>query len=187
MTRFDGKAAVITGGAKGIGESNREKILFRRSKGCDHRRQCGTEPGNWLRELDPDGGKAIGLGCNIVSRSEVKAAFAAITAKFGTVDILVNNAGITRDSIFHKMTEQQWDDVIAVNSKGLFNCTQEAWMIMREMRYGKNLQHFLDDRQRRGRAGQLFFYESGSDRLYPRVWREKAEDILSMSTVSGRA
>ncbi len=57
--------------------------------------------------------------------------------KFGRVDILVNNAGITRDGMLHKLTEQQWDDVIRVNLKGPFNMTQSCVKLMIEQKYGK--------------------------------------------------
>lgn len=151
MARFDGKIAVITGGAKGIGESIARKFFAEGAKvAIIDVNAAGAQ--ELAMELDPIGYSAIGLGCNIVNRSEVKAAFEAIAAKFETVDILVNNAGITRDAIFHKMTEQQWDDVIAVNAKGLFNCTQEAWMIMKAKNYGKICN--LSSTTASGEAGQ---------------------------------
>ncbi|MEL7564828.1 MAG: glucose 1-dehydrogenase [Dehalobacterium sp.] len=151
MARFNGRIAVITGGAKGIGESIVRKFYAEGAKiAIIDVDAAGAQ--QLAMELDPCGDKVIGLGCNIVNRPEVKAAFEGIAAKFGTVDILVNNAGITRDAIFHKMTEKQWDDVIAVNGKGLFNCTQEAWLIMKEKKYGKICN--LSSTNSSGEAGQ---------------------------------
>lgn len=151
MARFDGRIAVITGGAKGIGESIVRKFYAEGAKiGIIDVDAAGAQ--QLAMELDPSEDKVMGLGCNIVNRPEVKAAFEGIVAKFGTVDILVNNAGITRDAIFHKMTEKQWDDVIAVNGKGLFNCTQEAWLIMKEKKYGKICN--LSSTNSSGEAGQ---------------------------------
>ncbi|AFM41643.1 dehydrogenase of unknown specificity, short-chain alcohol dehydrogenase like protein [Desulfosporosinus acidiphilus SJ4] len=151
MSKFEGRIAVITGGAKGIGESIVRKFYDEGAKiAIIDVDAAGAQ--QLALELDPSGNKVIGLGCNIVNRPEVKAAFEAIAAKFGTVDILVNNAGITRDAIFHKMTEKQWDDVIAVNGKGLFNCTQEAWMIMKAQKYGKICN--LSSTNASGEAGQ---------------------------------
>lgn len=151
MSKFEGRIAVITGGAKGIGESIVRKFYDEGAKiviiDVD---AAGAQ--QLALELDPSGNKVMGLGCNIVNRPEVRASFEAIAAKFGTVDILVNNAGITRDAIFHKMTEKQWDDVIAVNGKGLFNCTQEAWMIMKAKKYGKICN--LSSTNSSGEAGQ---------------------------------
>lgn len=151
MSRFEGRIAVITGGAKGIGESIVRKFYAEGAKiAIMDVNAVGAQ--QLAMELDPSGDKVIGLGCNIVQRPEVKTAFEAIVAKFGTVDILVNNAGITRDAIFHKMTEKQWDDVIAVNGKGLFNCTQEAWLIMKAKKYGKICN--LSSTNASGEAGQ---------------------------------
>ena len=151
MSRFEGRIAVITGGAKGIGESIVRKFYAEGAKiAIMDVNAVGAQ--QLAMELDPSGDKVIGLGCNIVDRPEVKAAFEAIVAKFGSVDILVNNAGITRDAIFHKMTEKQWDDVIAVNGKGLFNCTQEAWLIMKAKKYGKICN--LSSTNASGEAGQ---------------------------------
>ncbi|MDQ7094611.1 glucose 1-dehydrogenase [Desulfosporosinus sp. PR] len=151
MSKFEGRVAVITGGAKGIGESIVRKFYAEGAKiAIMDVNAAGAQ--QLALELDPSGDKAMGLGCNIVNRPEVKAAFAAIAAKFGTVDILVNNAGITRDAIFHKMTEKQWDDVIAVNGKGLFNCTQEAWLLMKAQKYGKICN--LSSTNASGEAGQ---------------------------------
>ena len=136
MARFSGRVAVVTGGAKGIGEA-----IVRKFHAEGARVAILDLNASGARELasalDPKGGTAMGIGCDIVRRPDVRAAFADIMARFGTVDILVNNAGITQDAIFHKMTEKQWDDVVAVNGKGLFNCTQEAWLIMKERKYGK--------------------------------------------------
>ncbi|TGE37657.1 glucose 1-dehydrogenase [Desulfosporosinus fructosivorans] len=151
MAKFSEKIAVVTGGAKGIGEAIVRKFYNEGAKIVIL--DVNAEGAEKLaKELDPSGDKVIGLGCNIVDRPEVKATFAKIIAKFGTVDILVNNAGITKDAIFHKMTEQQWDDVIAVNGKGLFNCTQEAWTIMRGKKYGKVCN--LSSTNSSGEAGQ---------------------------------
>ncbi|MFZ7102473.1 MAG: 3-oxoacyl-ACP reductase FabG [Peptococcaceae bacterium] len=151
MARFAERSAVITGGAKGIGEFIARKFYAEGAKvAVIDVNAAGAQ--QLAQELDPSGDKAIGLGCNIVNRPEVKAAFERIVAKFGTVDILVNNAGITRDAIFHKMTEKQWDDVIAVNGKGLFNCTQEAWLIMKDQKYGKICN--LSSTNSSGEAGQ---------------------------------
>ncbi|MDR0434815.1 MAG: glucose 1-dehydrogenase [Gracilibacteraceae bacterium] len=136
MARFSGRTAVVTGGAQGIGAAIARKFYAEGARLAVMDINAGGAQA-LAAELDATGQNAIGLGCNVAERSEVTAAFGAIAAKFGTVDILVNNAGITRDAIFHKMTEKQWDDVIAVNGKGLFNCTQEAWLIMKAQKYGR--------------------------------------------------
>lgn len=136
MGKFDDRVSIITGGAKGIGEAIVEKFFNEGSKvvimDID-----GEAARQLAQKLDPTGEKILAIGCNVADSFEVKEAYKKVIDKFDTVDILVNNAGITRDVVFHKMTEQQWDDVINVNGKGLFNCTKEAWLIMKEKKYGK--------------------------------------------------
>jgi NAD(P)-dependent dehydrogenase (short-subunit alcohol dehydrogenase family) len=73
--------------------------------------------------------------------------------EFGKVDILVNNAGIVRDAMLHKMTDEQWDQVIEVNLKGVFLCTQCAARVMREKGYGKIIN--ISSVSWRGNPGQL--------------------------------
>lgn len=182
MARFEGRIAVITGGAKGIGESIVRKFYAEGAKiGIIDVNGAGAQ--QLALELDPSGDKAMGLGCNIVNRAEVKAAFQGITGKFGTVDILVNNAGITRDAIFHKMTEQQWDDVIAVNGKGLFNCTQEAWLIMKAQKYGKICN--LSSTNSSGEAGQAnyAFTKAGIIAVTKSLAREGGRYNISVNCV----
>lgn len=182
MSKFEGRIAVITGGAKGIGESIVRKFYAEGAKiaiidvNADGAQQLASK-------LDPSGEKAIGLGCNIVNRAEVKAVFEEIVAKFGTVDILVNNAGITRDAIFHKMTEQQWDDVIAVNGKGLFNCTQEAWLIMKAKKYGKICN--MSSSNASGEAGQAnyAFTKAGIIALTKSLAKEGGRHNISVNCV----
>ena len=70
-------------------------------------------------------------------QEEVKEMFARVTSEFGQLDILVNNAGITRDGFLMKMTQDQWNQVMDVNLKGVFNCCQFAARMMSERQYGK--------------------------------------------------
>lgn len=136
MGRFDDKVAIVTGGSKGIGEAIVNKLFDENARVAilDIDEKAAKD---LALKLDPTGGKTLGIGCDVTKRSDVRQAFQKTVENFGTVDILVNNAGITQDAIFHKMTEQQWDDVISVNGKGIFNCSQEAWGIMKEKKYGK--------------------------------------------------
>jgi 3-oxoacyl-[acyl-carrier protein] reductase len=97
-----------------------------------------------LASAEKTAGKVIELGyeamvsdANIVVRSEVEEMFVRIIERFGSLDILINNAGITRDGLLMKLTEAQWDQVMEVNLKGVFNCTQQAARIMSEQNSGK--------------------------------------------------
>ncbi len=87
--------------------------------------------------LRAGGAEAIGVGVDVSRRDQVDAMVAATRQRFEQVDILVNNAGITRPAMLHKMTEVQWDEVMAVHLKGSFNCLQAVTPGMMERRYGR--------------------------------------------------
>jgi 3-oxoacyl-[acyl-carrier protein] reductase len=87
--------------------------------------------------LRAGGAEAIGIGCDVSRRDQVDAMVIAAHERFDRIDILVNNAGIVRPAMLHKMTEMQWDEVMAVHLKGSFNCLQAVALGMMERRYGR--------------------------------------------------
>jgi 3-oxoacyl-[acyl-carrier protein] reductase len=135
MKRLEGKVAVVTGGASGIGLATVERFL-----------QEGAAVSIW--DVNEDAGKTAIVELkgdeenlefrkvDTSSSSEVEQATAAVREKFGSYDILINNAGITRDSTLMKMSEEQFDQVIAVNLKGVFLCGQAAAKVMVEQGNG---------------------------------------------------
>lgn len=135
--RFLGKIAVVTGAAQGIGaaiakrffEENIEKVYLL---------DMNIEKSDMVaKSIDPSGNHAVALACNVTDKNEVNKAFTKILQLSGRVDILVNNAGITRDSMFHKMDDNQWDEVINVNLTGMYNCCKAVVDGMRKQKYGK--------------------------------------------------
>ncbi|MEO8288068.1 MAG: beta-ketoacyl-ACP reductase [Chloroflexota bacterium] len=141
------RVAIVTGGANGIG---RETVLtFARAGAAVAVWDMAEEMGNALvAELESVGSKAAFYKVNVASQADVEAAFAATLERFGHVDILVNNAGITRDAQLvkvkdgqttGKMSEADFDAVIAVNLKGVFNCTQAVAPHMIGRGYGRIL------------------------------------------------
>jgi 3-oxoacyl-[acyl-carrier protein] reductase len=129
------KVAIITGGAKGIG---RETALLFAKEGagvviCDFDEATGRKT---LAELKTLGSDAMFYKVDVTDRLNVQAMVDETKQKYGRIDILVNNAGITVDAFLTKMTEEQWDKVIAVNLKGVFNCTQAVVPIMMEQGSG---------------------------------------------------
>ncbi|WP_026060370.1 beta-ketoacyl-ACP reductase [Pseudaminobacter salicylatoxidans] len=87
------------------------------------------------------------------------AGIAKVEADLGPVDILVNNAGITRDSMFHKMTREQWDEVINTNLHGVFNMTHPLWSGMRDRKFGRVITISSINGQK-GQAGQVNYSAS---------------------------
>ena len=127
--RLNGKVAMITGGAAGIGKATAQ--VFAREGAiialCDVSEALGNEVAATL------GADAQFTKVDVTNRAEVQQWAEEVYARFGHIDILVNNAGITRDGQFIKMkdgelvkqmSEEAFDSVVAVNLKGVFNCTQ---------------------------------------------------------------
>ena len=100
-------------------------------------------------ELGP---KAFPVKCDVSNYESVQAAVAQVMERFGRIDILVNNAGITRDAIFHKMTVQQWEQVINTNLNGVFYWTHSVYPQMRNNNYGRIIN--LSSTAVRGNPGQ---------------------------------
>ena len=135
--KLTGKYAVVTGGGKGIGEAVVARLCEDGVAGVAVLDIGLESAGQSARAADPAGKVAFGYACNVADRDQVREVFAEIKARFGRIDILVNNAGITRDSMFHKMEDAQWDAVLAVNLNGVSNCCRAVIAGMREQQYGK--------------------------------------------------
>jgi 3-oxoacyl-[acyl-carrier protein] reductase len=90
-----------------------------------------------VQTIEKMGRKAISAACDISVFAEAQATVEAAVAAFGRVDILVNNAGMNWDGVCWKMSEEQWDRVLAVNLKGYFNFTRQVAPLFKEQKYGK--------------------------------------------------
>lgn len=125
----------MTGGANGIGLATSERFA---KEGAKIILWDVSDKGNEVvKRLNKEGYKAIFKKVSVTNQDEVLAAVAEAREYFGRIDILINNAGITRDRTLLKMSKQEWDDVIAVNLTGVFNCTQAVAPIMKEQNYGR--------------------------------------------------
>ena len=126
------RVAFVTGGTRGIGRAICERLK------ADGILVAAGYSGNdaaaeaCAREL----GVMVVKG-NVGNFADCKAAVDAVTAELGPIDILVNNAGITRDGVFHRMTSEQWSEVIRVNMDSLFNMTRQVIEGMREREWGR--------------------------------------------------
>ncbi|MBH8605477.1 3-oxoacyl-ACP reductase FabG [Thermoactinomyces sp. CICC 10522] len=134
--RLKEKIAIVTGAGRGIGQGIAVKLAKEGAKVAvvDISAENGE---NTVFLIKENGGEAIFVPCNIAKQEDVEALFNKVVTEYGTVDILVNNAGINRDGMLHKLTREQWDEVIAVNLTGTFHCVQAAAQLMREKQYGR--------------------------------------------------
>jgi NAD(P)-dependent dehydrogenase (short-subunit alcohol dehydrogenase family) len=136
MGRVDGKVAVVTGGALGIGRS--ACLLLAREGARVAITDVRDEDGQGLvKELERAGGQARYWHLDVTKEPEVRATFDGVAEAFGPVTVLVNNAGIAGvNKPTHEITEAEWDAVMAVNVKGVFFCTKYAVPQMRRARGG---------------------------------------------------
>ncbi|WHY72678.1 3-oxoacyl-ACP reductase FabG [Fictibacillus enclensis] len=136
MGRLNGKIAIVTGAARGLGKGIAEKLCKEGATTiiADINQESCDEV---VKEFESEGYKADAFKANIADRKEVQDLFGYVKEKHGTIDILVNNAGINRDTTLVKMTDEQWQQVIDVNLTGTFYCTQEAAKWMKEKEYGR--------------------------------------------------
>ena len=134
---LSGKIAVVTGGSRGIG---RAICLRLASLGATVMVNYVSNPAaaeETAQSIRAAGGKAEPVQFNVAVPAEIEAAFKNILDAHGRVDILVNNAGITRDGLLMKMKDQQWDEVLNTNLKGVFLCTKAVSRAMMKQRWGR--------------------------------------------------
>jgi 3-oxoacyl-[acyl-carrier protein] reductase len=128
------KVVVVTGAARGIGKTIALEFAKEGANVVINDVADGTAT---AEEINKTGGKAIFVKANIANLQEAEQLMNATVGKFGRIDVLINNAGITRDALIHKMTEENWNDVINVNLKGTFNCCKAATSFMMQQKYGR--------------------------------------------------
>lgn len=131
-----GRTAIVTGAAQGIGAAVAAALAREGARVCVAD-LAGDRAEALASTLRAGGAEAIGIGCDVSRRDRVEAMVLAAHERFDRIDILVNNAGIVRPAMLHKMTEMQWDEVMAVHLKGSFNCLQAVAPGMMERRYGR--------------------------------------------------
>ncbi|MGD0680840.1 MAG: 3-oxoacyl-ACP reductase FabG [Terracidiphilus sp.] len=134
--RLRDKVAIVTGAGRGLGKGIALK-LGREGANVVVNDVIEATAQEVAAEIGKAGGRAIGVKADIANKREVEAMFAKAVSEFGPIDILVNNAGINRDGMLHKMSDENWDKVIAVNLTGTFYCLRLAAQQMRKRGYGR--------------------------------------------------
>lgn len=134
---FTGKVALVTGASRGIGK---EIALRLAAQGANVvLNYVGSEElaNGVAEEVKALGRKVLTINCDVSNTEKCSEMVNEIMEKFGRIDILVNNAGITRDGLLMRMKESDWDAVLNINLKGVFNCTKAVVKPMMKQRSGK--------------------------------------------------
>jgi len=133
---FAGKVAVVTGASQGIGESIAQDLAEHRAEVIviDVQKEKAEEVASTIREKN---GKASTYIIDVSKSGQVDSTVEKIIERYGKIDFLVNNAGVTRDSLLMRMREEDWDTVISVNLKGVYNFSRAVIRSMARNRFGR--------------------------------------------------
>ncbi|MCK4978190.1 MAG: 3-oxoacyl-[acyl-carrier-protein] reductase [Anaerolineales bacterium] len=134
---FEGKIALVTGAARGIGRAIAETFAHNGAQVVLADLNFDQVNETALEISQESGQKTLALPVDVSDTSSAKEMVTKALEEFGRVDILVNNAGITRDTLIMRMEEADWDAVIDINLKGAFNCSKAIVRPMMKQRYGR--------------------------------------------------
>lgn len=132
-----GKTAIVTGASRGIGRAIAIALAKAGANVAVNYSGSREKALQVAAEIEELGSKALVIQANVSDGDAVRAMVKEVTGEFGSLDILVNNAGITRDTLIMRMKEQDWDDVINTNLKGVFHCTKAVTRQMMKQRSGR--------------------------------------------------
>ena len=134
MGSLDGKVAIVTGGTRGIGKGIVQHFVKQGAKVVFSYRSSSTEADALVSELGAD--IALAVQSDAAVMADAQALVQQALDAHGRIDILINNAGITKDNLMLRMSEEQWDGVIQVNLKSVFNLTKSVLRTMLKQRSG---------------------------------------------------
>lgn len=137
MGRLDGKKALVTGASRGIGRAIAVELAREGAAVAINYQSSDDKAQAVADEIAELGGKAILAKANLSDSAAAREMVKNVAEELGGLDILVNNAGITRDRSLRKMTDEQWEEVIATNLNGYFYCTSAAIPVMSDGNFGR--------------------------------------------------
>lgn len=132
-----GKCAVVTGASRGIGRAIALQLASEGAKVVVNYSGSEQKALEVVEEIKNNGGEAIAVQANVAESDSVQNLMKTAVDTYGSIDILVNNAGITRDNLLMRMKENEWDEVIDTNLKGVFLCTKAVTRQMMKQRAGR--------------------------------------------------
>ncbi len=134
---LEGKTALVTGASRGIGREIALELARQGANVAVNFAGSEVKAGEVVDEIKALGRDAFSVKCNVSNAEEVTEMVKETLNHFGKLDILVNNAGITRDNLIMRMKEEEWDDVLNINLKGVFLCTKAVTRQMMKQRVGR--------------------------------------------------
>lgn len=178
------RVALVTGGTGGIGTSIVKRLAEMGHKVATNYRD-ETKAHAWQAQMQAAGIEVTMAQGDVSSPEDAERMVRAIERELGPVDILVNNAGITRDATFHKMTAQQWNEVICTNLNSVFNVTRPVIVGMRDRKWGRIIQISSINGQK-GQYGQANYAaaKAGMHGFTISLAQENAKLGITVNTVS---
>ena len=134
---LSGKTAIVTGASRGIGRAIALHLARQGARVAVNYRAHADEAAAVCREIEARGGQARAIGADVSQSAEVARLVAQAEEAFGGVDVLVNNAGIARDNLLLRLTEEDWDAVLATNLKSAYLCSRAVVRGMMRARWGR--------------------------------------------------
>ncbi|MGQ0793828.1 MAG: 3-oxoacyl-[acyl-carrier-protein] reductase [Deltaproteobacteria bacterium] len=135
--KFKDRVALVTGAGRGIGRAVALELAAQGAIIAINYSKSAAAAEELLSEIEQSGGKGRLSQFDVSSFLASQEVISKIAEEMGGLHILVNNAGITKDTLLVRMKEEDWDEVLSVNLKGVFNCTKAAVKIMMKQRYGR--------------------------------------------------
>ena len=190
MGQLTGKVALITGGSRGIGESIVLKFASEGANIAFTYVSSEDKAMSVVRDAEKFGVKVMAFRSDASDFAQAEKLIMDVVSTFGTIDVLVNNAGITKDTLMLRMTEEQWDMVIDVNLKSVFNLTKHVLKPMMKQKSGSiiNMSSVVGVF---GNAGQANYAASKAgiiafQNLLPKKWVRGISDVMQLLPVLSR-